>query len=185
MIWRPKNLCTGARMEARSDGRSFVSAHPPRKRRHRSHNLSLTKVLGLVESASSIKLIHPPRSVGRCAADCGRSTSSRPVLYPSRAGVAELEDARDLKSRAPKGACGFDPRPRHHISHLDTASYHFPPSLLLLSPSGKLGALHARLSELCAVLLIPSRGRNEYCPDAGLSTLWNLVSQEGSEAWTA
>src|SRR2546426_9519961 len=91
----------------------------------------------------------------------------------------------DLKSRARKGACGFDPRLRHHISHLDTASYHFPPSLLLLSPSGKLGALHALLSELCAVLLIPSRGRNEYCPDAGLSTLWNLVSQEGSEAWTA
>ena len=29
------------------------------------------------------------------------------------AGVAELADARDLKSRVPKGACGFDPRPRH------------------------------------------------------------------------
>jgi hypothetical protein len=27
--------------------------------------------------------------------------------------VAKLADARDLKSRDPKGSCGFDPRPRH------------------------------------------------------------------------
>src|SRR2546428_11988558 len=37
----------------------------------------------------------------------------RARVWTSRAGVAELADARDLKSRVPKGACGFDPRPRH------------------------------------------------------------------------
>lgn len=31
------------------------------------------------------------------------------------AGVAELADAQDLKSCDPKGSCGFDPRPRHHL----------------------------------------------------------------------
>ncbi len=32
--------------------------------------------------------------------------------------MAELADARDLKSRPPKGGCGFDPRPRHQsIQH--------------------------------------------------------------------
>ena len=36
-----------------------------------------------------------------------------PMVHSCRAGVAELADARDLKSRAPKGACGFDSRPRH------------------------------------------------------------------------
>jgi hypothetical protein len=29
------------------------------------------------------------------------------------AGVAELADAQDLKSWVPKGACGFEARPRH------------------------------------------------------------------------
>ena len=37
----------------------------------------------------------------------------RARVLTGRAGVAELADARDLKSRVPKGACGFDPRPRH------------------------------------------------------------------------
>src|SRR5205823_12304673 len=32
MIWRPTNLCTGARMEARRAGRSFGLSHPPRRR---------------------------------------------------------------------------------------------------------------------------------------------------------
>ena len=31
------------------------------------------------------------------------------------AGVAELADAQDLKSWVPRGACGFDPRPRHDL----------------------------------------------------------------------
>ena len=31
------------------------------------------------------------------------------------AGVAKLADARDLKSRAPEGACGFDPHPRQSL----------------------------------------------------------------------
>ena len=34
----------------------------------------------------------------------------------ARAGVAELADARDLKSRGGKLPCGFDPRPRHQIT---------------------------------------------------------------------
>ncbi len=33
------------------------------------------------------------------------------------AGVAELVDARDLKSLVPHGTCGFDSRPPHHISN--------------------------------------------------------------------
>ena len=37
----------------------------------------------------------------------------RARVLTGRAGVAELADALDLKSRVPKGACGFDPRPRH------------------------------------------------------------------------
>jgi hypothetical protein len=36
-------------------------------------------------------------------------------IFGSDAGVAKLADAQDLKSWAPKGACGFDPRPRHPI----------------------------------------------------------------------
>jgi hypothetical protein len=35
------------------------------------------------------------------------------VRYCRHAGVAKLADARDLKSRAPQGACGFDSHPRH------------------------------------------------------------------------
>ena len=36
--------------------------------------------------------------------------------HSPHAGVAELADARDLKSRVPQGACGFDPRPRHQLA---------------------------------------------------------------------
>ena len=42
--------------------------------------------------------------------------SPRKLMIPPHAGVAELADAQDLKSWAPKGACGFDSRPRHHNS---------------------------------------------------------------------
>jgi hypothetical protein len=45
------------------------------------------------------------------------STRSHPrkLLIHLDAGVAKLADARDLKSRVPKGTCGFDPRPRHQF----------------------------------------------------------------------
>ena len=33
--------------------------------------------------------------------------------YSGRGG--EMADAADLKSVAPKGACGFEPLPRHHL----------------------------------------------------------------------
>jgi hypothetical protein len=36
------------------------------------------------------------------------------VLWFHPAGVAELVDARDLKSLGPQGLCGFDSRPPHH-----------------------------------------------------------------------
>ena len=36
----------------------------------------------------------------------------------SHAGVAELADAQDLKSWVPRGACGFDSRPRQISNNL-------------------------------------------------------------------
>jgi hypothetical protein len=36
---------------------------------------------------------------------------------PQLAEVAELVDARDLKSRVQQWTCGFDSRLRHHITH--------------------------------------------------------------------
>ena len=42
---------------------------------------------------------------------------------PTDAGVAKLADAQDLKSWVPQGACGFDSRPRHSITPMNTASY--------------------------------------------------------------
>ena len=35
--------------------------------------------------------------------------------YVDQAGVVELADTRDLKSRGPQGSCGFKSRPRHHV----------------------------------------------------------------------
>ena len=43
--------------------------------------------------------------------DSVKSLSLRDIM--PKAGVAELADARDLKSRVPKGACGSDSHPRH------------------------------------------------------------------------
>ena len=36
--------------------------------------------------------------------------------------MAELADAQDLKSWVPKGACGFDSRPRHQDSPINTGN---------------------------------------------------------------
>src|SRR5262245_42600700 len=56
-------------------------------------------------------------SWGQIAGTKRPRAKSRPrkLLIPLQAGVAELADAQDLKSWVPKGACGFDPRPRHQI----------------------------------------------------------------------
>ena len=44
---------------------------------------------------------------------CGAIPAAASNLYVVSAGVTELVDVRDLKSRVPKGACGFDSHPRH------------------------------------------------------------------------
>ena len=41
---------------------------------------------------------------------------SRLGILPGRAGVAELADARDSKSREAQTSCGFDPHLRHQVS---------------------------------------------------------------------
>src|SRR6516162_7866229 len=43
-----------------------------------------------------------------------RPTPLASLLFP-RAGVAELADARDSKSREAQTSCGFDPHLRHHV----------------------------------------------------------------------
>lgn len=37
-------------------------------------------------------------------------------IMADSAGVAELADARDSKSRGPQGPCGFDSHPRHQAA---------------------------------------------------------------------
>jgi hypothetical protein len=48
----------------------------------------------------------------------------------NRAGVAELVDARDLKSLGPQGLCGFDSRPPHQsfLTVTRTSPDPFPPA---------------------------------------------------------
>jgi hypothetical protein len=53
-----------------------------------------------------------PLTRGR-AARLGFDARSLEPYHGADAGVAELADAQDLKSWVPKGACGFDTRPRH------------------------------------------------------------------------
>ena len=56
---------------------------------------------------------HSGRSWGQIAGTKRtRVQSTRKLLIPLHAGVAKLADAQDLKSWVPKGACGFDSRPR-------------------------------------------------------------------------
>src|ERR1700752_2561761 len=53
----------------------------------------------------------------------GAFTSARVrVTYATYAGVAELADAQDLKSWVPRGACGFDSRPRQLFATMSPAS---------------------------------------------------------------
>ena len=58
------------------------------------------------------------------------------MVCPIRAGVAELVDARDLKSRVPKGACGFDPRPRHHPERAGPGASRHASTPSLTGPEG-------------------------------------------------
>jgi hypothetical protein len=53
---------------------------------------------------SDRRLLHAPISDGR-------------VLFGLLAGVAELVDAKDLKSFGPQGPCGFKSRPRYSVFH--------------------------------------------------------------------
>ena len=57
---------------------------------------------------------HAELTAGPCAAQVQ-------MVHSFRAGVAELADARDLKSRVLKGTCGFDSRPRHLASRCEAA----------------------------------------------------------------
>ena len=50
----------------------------------------------------------------RIPCDDGSEASAERYTEPTRAGVAKLADAQDLKSWDPKGSCGFDSHPRHH-----------------------------------------------------------------------
>ena len=61
-------------------------------------------------------MVHEFPGLWRCRPEVGNSWTvawGRANITVS-AGVAELVDARDLKSWVPNGACGFDSRPRHH-----------------------------------------------------------------------
>src|SRR5262249_15237833 len=79
----------------------------------------------IAATPSPAKRISAKASIGSMITSWGQiagtkrpRAKSRPrkLLIPLQAGVAELADAQDLKSWVPKGACGFDPRPRHQIA---------------------------------------------------------------------
>ena len=63
-----------------------------------------------------------PASDERDQNDGGVKSLVRRAIIP-RAGVAELADAQDLKFCGARAPCGFDPRPRHHLTRAKESTY--------------------------------------------------------------
>jgi hypothetical protein len=72
------------------------------------------------------------------------------VGWESRAGVAELADARDSKSRAIHLACGFDPHLQHHASERFRAAPGFRHGTPCVWPVNPFSPYRLR-RQLCAV----------------------------------
>src|SRR6476659_8584875 len=96
-------------------------------RRQIRRHMEMTTHRPMETSPRHFQLRHPPvpnaiaHALTGTRDDCdGKSCDMR--YLPPCAGVAELADAQDLKSWVPKGACGFDSRPRHFgIKHTESS----------------------------------------------------------------
>jgi hypothetical protein len=79
--------------------------------------LDLRRVLYAFQAASQLAEVKKPRMTATVSTTFDGPPSDKVEQFTEfqRAGVAELVDARDLKSLGPQGLCGFDSHPPHQI----------------------------------------------------------------------